>query len=911
MEAKSLSKVPESYKNHTCSAGTEAASLSVSCSGNSIQAIDFLDWGTPIGTCSGGFTKSECSIAANFTALVARLCVGQESCAVQCSGQGLPGHPGHCTIAPAGPFCSGRCKPTEVLVPDPCKGTKKNGAFAVKCTIAPTPPSKKTFKYVFDFGQEFAGVTRLMLPAGTPRGVRITLKHAETLGHPPLAPADGSVYMGNLFWANPVDVYITKGGAEIESYEPSFTYHGFRYVELSLSGGALSSEPTLATLLGVNFRSAVAESASIMLGSDSTTPDNVLQKLSNNSWWTEAAALMSIPAGAAGRGERNGWTGDAAFASESESFDFDTGAFFSRYLAQVADAQGPNGEVGGGVPAQGTAPATLHNNVEMPFDPSWSAVLPLVAYNLWKYYGGNASLEYAWPGLQKYMRMLDSNYTVSPLTFGKWGDWNPAYPAPRNPQGQGSPFKRTVSHVTAAAMVVQNFIEVAEMARGIGKYDDAARYDAAATASKKKFHASFFDPQGQIYGDGTPTAIGAALWLELTPSELVPHVVKNLVQQLHHSRYRMTSLGFIGVRYVFEALAKVNRTDVALKMLRSTEYPSFGWCISNPFENSTSLWESYDVPTMPQWVAESSRNHHYSASINTFLRKYLAGLDQPVGSNAWSIVKCRPEAAFWPELLPTATAALHSRRGAVRCSWEALQIWPPPPPPPPIDPPVSLCVYSPIWTGAVSGPAPLTLRCPSQSIISSIDYARFQNLAPPAAQPDGEGGWHCYLPGGGAPNHCESNVSATIATYCLGKPFCNLSDQANIATLGRPCASSAPGPLQLIVRVRCSINKGFPIADRGILAESAPKRVSSELLDSQSRNVWVTVNVSVPGGSIGEVHVPVRNGGLQGTITESGVTVWQDDRATATAPPGVRFMYNDGRFVIFETVAGNFSFSSA
>jgi hypothetical protein len=126
-------------------------------------------------------------------------------------------------------------------------------------------------------------------------------------------------------------------------------------------------------------------------------------------------------------------------------------------------------------------------------------------------------------------------------------------------------------------------------------------------------------------------------------------------------------------RYIFEALAKVNRTDLALRMLHVTEYPSFGYQITNPMEPATSLWESYDVPTMHQWVDESSRDHHYSASINTFLRKYLGGLDQPVGGAAWKVVKCRPEAAHWPHLLGKASATLVSRRGKVGCAWEVEQ----------------------------------------------------------------------------------------------------------------------------------------------------------------------------------------------------------------------------------------------
>ena len=568
--------------------------MKVECLGNSIKEISFFSWGTPSGDCETGQlqSNSSCSSRADLTAFIAKQCVGQESCAITCRGQDVAGHPtgaaaGACTVAPGGPLCPGFCKSTSFNESDPCLGTVKHGAFSVVCTVPPVPASTKQFKFVYDFGQEFAGVVRLTLPPHTPRGTRVTLKHAEALAHEPLAPNDGSVYMGNLFWANPVDVYIAKGGAASEIYEPSFTYHGFRYVELSVSGGDLPSEPTLDTILGINMRSSVAESATLRFGDAPDDPGNLVQKLSNNSWWTEAAALMSIPAGAAGRGERNGWTGDAAFAAESESFDFDTAAFFSRYVEQIADLQGPTGELGGGVPNAGTQPTPLHTSAPGPFDPSWSAVFPNCAFALWKNHNGTHSLQYAWPGLQLYMQMLQTNYSlVGGATYGMWGDWNPAYPSPRDPSGHGPPFTRTVSHITAGAMVVQNFMQVAEMAQALGHLDDAAKYTALIPTLKQQYHEAFFDPHGKVYGDGTPTAFGAALWLEGTPPELLPVVVENFVRVLHGMRYRMVSVGFIGVRYIFEALAKVNRTDVALQMLHTQEYPSFGWCISNDLENA-------------------------------------------------------------------------------------------------------------------------------------------------------------------------------------------------------------------------------------------------------------------------------------------------------------------------------------
>jgi alpha-L-rhamnosidase len=152
-------------------------------------------------------------------------------------------------------------------------------------------------RWTYDFGQEVAGRALLTLPAGVAKGTNVTLKHAEALSHPPFADFDGSAWMGNLFWAFPVDSYITSGAADGESYEPAFTEHGFRYVELS-ADPPLASPPGLDTLAAVVLRTAARPQTALVIGNPA------LQALSNNSWWTEAAALMSIPAGAAARGER-------------------------------------------------------------------------------------------------------------------------------------------------------------------------------------------------------------------------------------------------------------------------------------------------------------------------------------------------------------------------------------------------------------------------------------------------------------------------------------------------------------------------------------------------------------------------------------------------------------------------------
>ena len=239
-----------------------------------------------------------------------------------------------------------------------------------------------TPSWTFDFGLQVAGRAKLRLPPGTPAGTNATMKHTEVLAHPPFAAYDGSAWLGNLFWAYPVDSYISAGGAA-EAYEPAFTEHGFRFVELSFNP-PLGAPPGLDALTAVVLRTDARPQASLLLGHP------LLQALSNASWWTESAALMGIPAGTAARGERTGWTGDAAFASESELFDFDTAAFFTQFLAQIQQLQCGDGTVPSCIP--NTDPNRDGVPAPLPCtgaegDPSWGTVYPTIAWGVWKTYG--------------------------------------------------------------------------------------------------------------------------------------------------------------------------------------------------------------------------------------------------------------------------------------------------------------------------------------------------------------------------------------------------------------------------------------------------------------------------------------------------------------------------------------------
>ncbi len=166
-------------------------------------------------------------------------------------------------------------------------------------------------------------------------------------------------------------------------------------------------------------------------------------------------------------------------------------------------------------------------------------------------------------------------------------------------------FIRTVSHITAAGEFVHDHMRMADLAAALGYGPDASWYRSRVSALKAEFHSAFYDPIKQMYGDGTLTAQGLALWLGVVPSSEISAVVVNLLSQIDSFGGHSAGIGFIGVRYLFEGLARVNQTDAALRMLLKTTYPGFGYEIANSLEPATSLWECFDGDTMHQVIMRS------------------------------------------------------------------------------------------------------------------------------------------------------------------------------------------------------------------------------------------------------------------------------------------------------------------
>lgn len=267
--------------------------------------------------------------------------------------------------------------------------------------------------FVFDMAQNFAGGVRLSLPGPTPRGVTIVVRHAEAILHPPYGPRNGSLYYGNLRSAEATDTYITRGSADGETFEPMFTWHGFRYVEVT----GLPFVPSLTGVVtGINFRSAVPSVGSIAFPASAS----VLDQLQHAVFWGQASNLMGNPSDCPQRDERLGWTGDSALTNEESAWNFDMSAFYTHWADTIADS-------------------LLVNNVDRTFkygglpetipditggydaDASWSSVWPSTVHTLWKAYADTRAAAAFWPGLLAYVNHTSSSWGSGAKVFATWG----------------------------------------------------------------------------------------------------------------------------------------------------------------------------------------------------------------------------------------------------------------------------------------------------------------------------------------------------------------------------------------------------------------------------------------------------------------------------------------------------------
>jgi len=439
--------------------------------------------------------------------------------------------------------------------------------------------------WVFDMGQNMVGWAALRLKG--PAGTMVHMRFAEILN------PDGTIYRDNLRNADAADIYTLRGGGAVETFQPHFTFHGFRYVEVSGYPG----KPTLADLTGEVANSLTGEPT----GTISTSSDLV-----NRMWyigtWGQRGNFLSIPTDCPQRDERLGWMGDAGVFWRTGTYNFDIAAFSRKFMRDVSDAQTLQGAF------TNVSPNMLPEATEGA--PGWGDAGVIVPWTSWMQYGDQGILRENWDAMQHWMEYIQAgnpNFLRKNRLGPNFADWL-------------APDNRTIGHLVATAYWAMQAHMMSQMAHAIGKDDDAKRYDQLYENIRSAFQKEYIADDGTV-GTGTQTSYVLALQMKLVPDSLKKAATDKLVQDIEAHQWHLTT-GFLGTPHLLFVLADNGHTDVAYRLLLNETYPSWGYMLS---KGATTWWERWNGDTGDP--AMNSFNHYAFGSVMAWVYRYVAGID--------------------------------------------------------------------------------------------------------------------------------------------------------------------------------------------------------------------------------------------------------------------------------------------
>ncbi len=479
--------------------------------------------------------------------------------------------------------------------------------------------------HVFDLGQNMVGWARIKVRA--PAGRQVTIRYAEMLH------ADGTLYTANLRKAQCTDHYICKGGGE-EIYEPRFTFHGFRYVELT----GLVAKPAPADVTGIVLHSDIPATGTF----ECSAP--LVNRLQKNILWGQKGNFLDVPTDCPQRDERLGWTGDAQVFARTACFNRDVAAFFTKWCLDLADAQTPDGAF------THVTPDILHGKE---FGAAaWADAGVICPWTIYLCYGDKRILERQYASMTRWVawRLKRSPDLIS--TDACFGDW----------LAIGS---QTPRDLIATAYFAHTTLIVAQAAAIIGRRDDARKYTALARRIKAAFNREFVSPNGRLAGD-TQTAYLLALGFDLLAGKQQAYAIERLVKDIAEHDVHL-STGFVGTPLLAPVLSRFGHTDLAYKLLLQTTYPSWLYTV---LQGATTMWERWNSYTKEQGfgdVAMNSFNHYAYGAIGEWLYNTVAGIELDPAQPGYKHIIFQPHPGAG---LTFARAELLTRYGKAACAWK-------------------------------------------------------------------------------------------------------------------------------------------------------------------------------------------------------------------------------------------------
>lgn len=515
------------------------------------------------------------------------------------------------------------------------------------------PPVASTLRAdgarIYDLGQNMTGWVRLRVQGA--RGTKVVLRHAEVL------EADGSLHTANLRSAQQMDSYILSGEG-MEEFEPHFTFHGFRYVEVScIESGAAPVWPADLEITGIVAHSDL-ERAGTFACSDAR-----LNRLQQNIVWGQRGNFVDIPTDCPQRDERLGWSGDAQVFARTACFNLDSALFLTKWLRDLYADQHPEGAF----PIAAPLPRTVIEELSpppgtaLPFyvEPGYGAAGyadagVIVPWVLYQQYGDRRILEECYAGMARWadgvQRKIDDDLIVD--GWFQFGDWL----APHAP---------TVPDLAATAYFAYSTRLLGQIAGLLGRKADRIRFETLSNAVRAAFCNRFVHADGHME-PATQSAYVLALAFDLLPQEQRAAAAALLVADIR-ARNNHLSTGFLSTPHLCRVLADAGYLDVAYDLLLQETYPS--WLYPLAFD-ATTIWERWNGIEPDGALfhpAMNSFNHYAYGAIGEFLYSTVAGLDLAPGSAGFERFRIRPRPGGG---LSQAAVSLKTLHGVADVSWQ-------------------------------------------------------------------------------------------------------------------------------------------------------------------------------------------------------------------------------------------------
>ncbi len=494
---------------------------------------------------------------------------------------------------------------------------------------------------IFDFGQNFAGRIKLHILAA--KGTQLRFRYGE------MVTQEKTLYTENLRTAKSTDYYICNGNGS-ETWEPKFTFHGFRYVEVDITELNVSDSFEITGVVLHNDMEVTGQF-------ECSNP--LLNQLQHNILWGQKSNFLEAPTDCPQRDERLGWTGDAQVFIRTACFNMDVQRFFHKWMQDHRDSQGEIGNIPPVVPH-----FNMFNEIKNG-GPAWSDATIICPWTIYLCYGDNQILMDHYESMCRYMNYLKEHASKDCIPshpdldfFPGFGDWL-ALDGGATVQGL------TAYDLIGTAFYAYDAELMAKIASILGRTEDADKFHALRAQVVSAFQRRFVTPDGLLVS-ATQTAYVLALHFDLLPEHLRPIAAQELVRNIKNKEMHIGT-GFVGTPYVLEVLENAGYLDVAYQLLEQESFPSWLFPVKN---GATTIWERWDGWTPEkgfQDISMNSFNHYAYGAVGAWMYQTVAGLELDPNEPGYRHIIFRPRPGG---SITWAKASLKTPQGLVSINWQ-------------------------------------------------------------------------------------------------------------------------------------------------------------------------------------------------------------------------------------------------